>query len=147
MIPMFAKIIVIIIVGFLVGMALYYFILWAFGIEEWRDHSKTADIRLDFDHFLQLYNVAPQKYKTEKNSTKYFYTFHSSRNRIGFSYLDYRKYKKWLKQKDLTDKQLTAMKKKKSYLESAQRDIDAYKEQCRAEIEEMQQSIYPQTRA
>jgi len=125
----FLYIVILILIGLFGGLLVY----WAF--EDWWDWRRRINFRLSFDHFKQLYSVAPQKYDLNPGYVSY------AGNIIGFSLLDWKKYKKWCKQLEKERAELRDIRVKKEFLEAVNRDIDAYKINSKKEIEELSEKI------
>ena len=105
-------------------------------LEDWKKEHKTKlHVRLKFDEFVRMYAIAPYKYSCTKKRVVY------DNSRICFSFIDYIRYQYWLKQQAKYEVNGKNMVLKKAYLEKVQKDIDAYREAAKKEVEEMGEKL------
>lgn len=108
-------------------------------LSEWKNHLVKHHIKLKFDGFVRMYNIAPDKYRCAKDEVRY--GSWASGSRICFSYVDYIRYRSWLKREAVEEVNRKNLRLKKEYLEKVQKDIDDYREAAKKEIEEMGEKI------
>ena len=120
--------------------------IWVSFFDDWNSYFRNAKIRLDFDHFVSLYVIAPDNYDISRQGIKYIDPVTYVRYTIGFSYLDYRKFKRWLKRDEEKEKDLEKVKMQRDFLKSVNRDIDSYKANAKEEISEISARLQIQKR-
>lgn len=108
-------------------------------LSEWKDHRSECHVSLKFDEFVRMYNIAPDKYHCAKDEVRY--GSWASGSRICFSYMDYIRYRSWLKREEKEELNRKNLRIKREYLEKVQHDIDAYREAAKKEIEEMGEKL------
>lgn len=99
------------------------------------DHRTELHVKLKFDEFVRMYAIAPYKYECSRKRVIY------DGSRICFSFVDYIRYLYWLRRQAKDKIHNRNMVLKKAYLEKVQKDIDAYREAARKEVEEMSEKL------
>ena len=127
----------IILAVFTLGLA----IIWAWFFDDWNCYFRNTKIRLDFDHFVSLYSIAPKNYDISNHRIRYTDPKKYESYSIGFSYRDYRKFKRWCKQTKKKEEEFKTIRAKRDFLESINRDIDSYKASSKEELEALNAKV------
>ena len=109
--------------------------------EGWKDFNGKSNVRIRFDQFLSLYTICPNKYNTDEDRLIYTGGRSYERTPLSFSYMDYCRYKRWLKRMKKENFQKKQLNEKQQFLECAQRDLDEYRKQAAKEVEDMKTKL------
>ena len=89
-------------------------------------------VKLSFKQLMSYYNIAPQKWVLDK--TTIFYS--TTATNINLNFIDYIKFRIFIKSKNKAKKAQAVRKDTIVFLESIQKDIDKYKAQTQKEQNE-----------
>ena len=128
----------IIIVFVLLGISIFALLICRI-LYSWFEFNKGTDVRIRFKQFLSLYSVCPDKYEPEEDQLRYGRPFNHTF--IGFSYFDYLRYQRWLKNTEKEEERKQKLNEKQKFLESVQRDLDEYRRQAAIEVEELKTKL------
>lgn len=99
------------------------------------DHGYAT---IDFESFKKFYNINPDRWELHDEyvccATKIEYDMIWKSENFQFNYLDYQKYKKWLKNKQEYDKKLKHAKSTAEMIAVVKQDIEKLEKMSDAEI-------------
>lgn len=129
-------------VKFIIGLILFLVILYLaykgvckiYGI--WKDYLSWKGLKeyyadsatISFQHFIDLYNVFPKRWKINETTVTYDYGRKYS-TFMWESFLDRMKYLKWIREKDKKEKAEKGRQKTLEILTEIQRDIERMMEE------------------
>lgn len=133
MIKLILKLFPVIVLAVICGFGICVLVKW----REWRNHCEDATIKLSFSQFVNMYNVAPDKYELSEDETIYGNAHKTFM--ICFSFEDYLKYRQWLKRLKSDCLEAESIEARKEYIECVRRDVDAFKEDLEDGIQSMRE--------
>ena len=130
------------ILKFIIGLILFLIMLYLAykGVckiyKIWKDYLSWKELKeyyadsatISFQHFIDLYRVFPNKWRTNETTITYDRDYTHSTSFMWESYSDRMKYLKWVKEKDKREKAEKSRQKTLEVLMEIQKDIEGMME-------------------
>lgn len=124
-----------IIIGLILFLVALYLVSKIYGI--WEDYVDWKELKegyyadsatISFQHFIDLYRVFPNRWRTDVTTVTYDRDYAHSTLFMWESYLDRKKYLKWVKGKEKREKAERSRQKTLEVLMEIQKDIEGMME-------------------